>query len=135
MTSIVRSCPGRKSVPRATGRSAREGIVRSVPRTRLTIRQADPGVFIVTGEIDAHSAPELEALLGEAPSGSVILDMSGVEFIDSSGLRVLVTQQQLRTAHGHQFAVADPSVCVQRLFDMVGLTEFFIEPTISEPDE
>ncbi len=106
-----------------------------MPRTRLSIRQSDTGVFIVTGEIDAHSAPALEARLAEAPSGNVVLDMSGVEFIDSSGLRVLVTQQQQRTAHGHQFAVADPSVCVQRLFDMVGLTEFFIEPTLSEPDE
>jgi anti-sigma B factor antagonist len=106
-----------------------------VPRTRLSIRQADPGVFILTGEIDAHSAPVLEAQLDKAPSGSVVLDMSGVEFIDSSGLRVLVTQQQRRSAHGHQFAVAEPSVCVQRLFDMVGLTEFFVEPTDSERDE
>jgi anti-sigma B factor antagonist len=106
-----------------------------VPRTQLSIREADPGVFIVTGEIDAHSAPALEARLGEAKCGSVVLDLSGVEFIDSSGLRVLVTQQQRRTAQGHHFAVADPSVCVQRLFDMVGLTEFFIEPTHSEPEE
>ena len=105
-----------------------------MPQTRLSIRQSDPGVFIVTGEIDAHSAPALEAQLGEAPNGSVVLDMSGVEFIDSSGLRVLVTQQQRRAAHGHQFTVAKPSVCVQRLFDMVGLTEFF-EPAFSEPDE
>lgn len=92
-------------------------------------------MFIVAGEIDAHSAPVLEAHLSEAPSGRVVLDMSGVEFIDSSGLRVLVTQQQRRSAHGCRFAVTEPSVCVQRLFDMVGLTEFFVESTDSEPDE
>lgn len=107
-----------------------------MPRTRLNIRQTGTGVFIVTGEIDAHSAPVLEAHLGEVPSGSVVLDMKGVEFIDSSGLRVLVTEQQRRTAHGHQFAVANPSVSVQRLFAMVGLTELFIEPaTDLDPDE
>jgi anti-anti-sigma factor len=99
-----------------------------MPGAGLDIQTTDSGVLVVSGEIDAHSAPVLESRLGAAPNGNVVLDMSGVSFIDSSGLRVLVTEQQRRVAAGQQFAVVDPSVSVQRLFAMVGLAELFVAP-------
>lgn len=97
-----------------------------MPGAGLDIHTSETGVLVVSGEIDAHSAPVLESRLGSVPAGNVVLDMSGVAFIDSSGLRVLVSEQQRRAAVGHQFAVVDPSVSVQRLFDMVGLAELFV---------
>jgi anti-sigma B factor antagonist len=51
------------------------------------------GLVIVTieGELDAVSAPALGAALDELqPSTQVVLNMSGVEFIDSTGLRVIL---------------------------------------------
>jgi anti-anti-sigma factor len=99
-----------------------------MPGAGLDIHTTDSGVLVVSGEIDAHSAPVLESRLGSVPNGDVVLDMSGVAFIDSSGLRVLVTEQQRRAAAGQQFAVVDPSVSVQRLFAMVGLAELFGPP-------
>jgi anti-sigma B factor antagonist len=113
--------------PTGSGRR-RGGIVVAMPGAGLDIETTDSGVLVVSGEIDAHSAPVLESHLASLPSGDVVLDMSGVSFIDSSGLRVLVSEQQRRAAGGLQFAVVDPSVSVERLFAMVGLVELFVAP-------
>ena len=51
----------------------------------------------VTGEIDAASAPPLQQRLDEiveSTSGAVVLNMSGVSFIDSTGLSALLNVRQ-----------------------------------------
>ena len=58
--------------------------------SRLTIERNADG-WTIAGEIDAHSAPSLATALSEMPDvGKVVADFSGVSFMDSSGLRVLV---------------------------------------------
>jgi anti-sigma B factor antagonist len=52
-----------------------------------------------------------------------VLDMSEVSFIDSSGLRVLVAQQQKSSKHGNVFEVVDASRAAHRLFEITGLAE------------
>ncbi|MBW3615398.1 MAG: STAS domain-containing protein, partial [Actinobacteria bacterium] len=78
----------------------------------------------VFGEVDAASAPELEAWLSQAASAGcaeVVLDLSGLEFIDSSGLSVLVSaHKQLRDA-GAQLVIASPPPPARRIFDISGL--------------
>ena len=57
---------------------------------RLHIEIIDGGLS-VAGEIDAHTCPDLAAALEPLPgSGNVQIDMAGVQFMDSSGLRVLI---------------------------------------------
>jgi len=47
--------------------------------------------FRVTGELDMASVPQLEQALPERNgSGPLVLDMAGVSFIDSMGLRLLI---------------------------------------------
>lgn len=82
------------------------------------------GRLHVAGELDAHSAPELSAklatLLGE---GDVHLDLSAVEFMDSSGLRVVVDAHQRANAGGTKLIVHEPSKSVRRIIEISGLAE------------
>ena len=110
-------------------RRACDGSVSPVPTPRITVHESEPGVLVVSGEIDAHCAPLLESRLRALPSGNISLDMSGVAFMDSSGLRVLVGEQQRRSTEGGQLTVTDPSVAVARLLALVGLAEYFDDDT------
>ena len=71
----------------------------------------------VHGEIDAYSAPALGAALRSA-AGSLELDLAAVEFVDSSGLRVLIEAHQLLDQRGDTFTIVDPSPAVQRMFEL-----------------
>ena len=77
------------------------------------------GALVLTGEIDTHSAAILaERLQGEREI--VVLDLAGVSFIDSSGLRVLVEAHQVREPVGGM-QLRSPSAAVQRLLEISGL--------------
>lgn len=60
----------------------------------LTITETDPAVVRVAGEIDIFTAPTLRRILLDlvaAGSRHLILDLDGVDFIDSAGLNVLAS--------------------------------------------
>ncbi len=87
----------------------------------LTIRPIDGGAALA-GEIDAHTAPRLvEAFEGD---GDLVLDLSEIEFVDSSGLRVLIDLHQARAAAGASFVIRRPSSAVQRLLEVSGVGEY-----------
>lgn len=79
-------------------------------------------VVTAAGELDAHAAPVLEAEIGPAsatPGGHLIVDLSGVSFIDSTGLGVLVTAlKHTREAAG----TLDVVVATPRVLKVFGLT-------------
>ena len=85
---------------------------------------ADPLRVVAQGELDAASAVALAGALEQAPVGTtgVALDLAGVSFIDSSGLRVIAAQLQRSEANGTPFAVSAASDAVRRIFEMTGLT-------------
>lgn len=81
----------------------------------------------VSGEIDAHSAPELADHLSDC-SGTetdIVIDMSGVSFMDSSGLRVLIDLRQRIDAAPHRLVLQAPSDSVLRLLEVAGLDDHF----------
>jgi anti-sigma B factor antagonist len=88
--------------------------------TRLDVTKAVDGALVLTGEIDSYTAPELSEHLGAEPPIEVV-DVSGVTFIDSSGLRVLVEAHQARAAAGSRLLLRSPSAAVQRLLEISGL--------------
>ncbi len=62
--------------------------------------EGDRVVVTVVGEVDTASAGRLEAELGDAlahSDGDLALDLSGVRFLDSAGLRTLIVTQQAIT--------------------------------------
>jgi anti-sigma B factor antagonist len=84
-----------------------------------------PGVrrVAVSGELDMATAPQLEDALSDAArdSTAVILDLSGLEFIDSSGLHtILRAHDQLEQANCRLVLIAGGPQ-VQRVFEITGI--------------
>lgn len=102
---------------------------RSGPLTVATHTRADAVVLTLEGELDLATADVLTATVTALPSDStpVVLDMAGVEFVDSSGLRALLAAQGAVTADGRAFALARPHATVARLLDLVDLRTRFQE--------
>jgi anti-sigma B factor antagonist len=89
---------------------------------RLTIENGSSAV-VVSGEIDAHTAPRLAEHLAALPDeGDIDLDLAGVDFMDSSGLRVLIDVHQRAETDGRRLVVHRPSTSVARLIEISGLS-------------
>ncbi len=93
------------------------------PRLSVTAyEESSPAatVLVPIGDVDLASAEHLRGLLLPAiERGTTVLDMTGVEFCDSSGLRVLMEADRKARAHGTSFRLAGPTAPVERL---LGLT-------------
>lgn len=93
------------------------------PAAPISIVTTDAGLA-VTGEIDAHTAPLIADAIAGAEPDRIVVDLSGVEFVDSSGLRVLIEAHQQRTGHGRSMVIVNPSVVVRRLFEIAGVDSY-----------
>ncbi len=95
----------------------------------VTERHGAAAVVRVSGELDAYRAPELEdlgaALLNEGVS-KLVLNMSGTTFLDSSGLRAMVTLRDRMLHAEGELALVDPTEAVRRLLSITGLDEQFV---------
>lgn len=93
-----------------------------------TARERGVPVLIVAGEIDIHSSTKLDDALAST-DGSLVVDLCDVTFIDSTGLRTLVADQQRRCVRGDRLAVAcsdaSPSRRLLELTEMTGLFETY----------
>jgi anti-sigma B factor antagonist len=80
------------------------------------------------GELDLGSAGELEAALRNAeaqPSERTVVDLSGLDFIDSTGLSTLVAADQRLRAAGRRLSLVPGPPPVQRVFEITGLDRHF----------
>ncbi len=92
--------------------------------SRLSIESGENRSLGAVGVVDAHTASQLlERLRAEGLDGDISLNLSGVDFIDSSGLRTLVTSHQELERNGHKLVLTGVSEAVDRLFDITGLRE------------
>src|SRR3954464_1325125 len=77
------------------------------------------------GELDLATAPELEQLLNERIDSSqeVIVDLRGLEFMDSSGIRVLVAAHARAGRAGTRVFVVrpEPATAVAKIVEVAGL--------------
>jgi anti-sigma B factor antagonist len=94
-------------------------------------------VLRVVGEVDVSTASKLRDSLGEIPQGTgiVIVDLSEVTFLDSSGLGVLVAGWKRLSTGGEEadlrLVVVRP--VIQRVLEVTGLVKVFsIFPTLEE---
>jgi anti-sigma B factor antagonist len=92
----------------------------------LTRTLADDGVVFIEigGEFDLEDADQAWDLIAESLEGqALLLDLSGCDFMDSSGVRVLLQAHNGAREAGMPFAVAGSGPQVRRLFEMTGLLE------------
>jgi len=85
-------------------------------------------VIAVSGEIDVYTAPKLrERLIGlvEAGSYQLIVDMEAVEFLDSTGLGVLVGGLKRVRAHDGWIDLVCTQGRILRIFRITGLNKVF----------
>ena len=78
----------------------------------------------MSGDLDIDSAAEFSATLDAMTAAAevhVIVELSSVRFIDSSGLNALVVGARETRRRGGSFVVAAPSQYVARVFDLVRL--------------
>ena len=89
---------------------------------------ADGTVIALVGELDLATAPALEEEVVHARSGSpgrIVLDLGGIEFIDSTGLRILLSLRNDAKRNGHPLVLVPPRPAARRIFEITVTRELF----------
>lgn len=86
--------------------------------------------MIASGEIDLYTAPRLHSELAEvianaAPASRVVVDMSGVEFCDSTGMNVLLSCLRQVRERGGELELSAPRPAVMKILQVTGLDSVF----------
>jgi anti-sigma B factor antagonist len=94
----------------------------------IDVLQPADGLCVVslTGEMDIASAPELGLrleTLSNSESHHVIVDLSKLTFIDSSGINALVVAAKAIKVDGGELTLVAPTPHTQRIFEIVHLSE------------
>jgi anti-anti-sigma factor len=94
--------------------------------TELTIRVEPRGrecLVRAIGEIDIASAKafEEELTLAITSESAVVLDLEQLSFIDTTGLRCLLSATKLSSMNGGQLHIVNPSATVKRAIELTGL--------------
>jgi anti-sigma B factor antagonist len=92
-----------------------------------TTRNGTIAVVRPTGELDLSGAAvvesELERLADDPGLATVILDLRGLEFMDSSGLRLVVVADMRAREAGRRFALIRGDETVHRVFEITRMSE------------
>jgi anti-sigma B factor antagonist len=90
-------------------------------------------LVVAAGELDVAATPRLSTVLTMAGTGSgqrVVLDLVGVDFIDSTALGTILRAAGELEQGGHSLVVVAPDGPVRRLLEMTNLTgRFRVFPT------
>jgi anti-sigma B factor antagonist len=101
--------------------------------------KGDACLVTLSGEVDVYTAPALRERLVEDIEGGcpmVVIDMSGVDFIDSSGLGVLVSALKRVSEAGITMRIVCDSEPVLKIFRITGLDKVFdLVPSLDEAIE
>jgi len=106
-------------------------------RFRVAVRHGrDRLILELQGELDMASAHLLdEALAGAQPDAScnaIVLDLRGVQFTDSTGLKAIFRARKVVHEEGMKFAVTEGSPQLQRLLSLTRLDEHL--RTVEDPE-
>lgn len=85
-------------------------------------------VVNVSGRVDSNTAPAFEEALKMLLQGgqhNIVLDLNGVEFLSSAGLRAMVSTLKACKGGGGNLVVAAPSNRVIEVMQLAGLTPLF----------
>ena len=88
----------------------------------------EPGhtVVRVSGDLDLMTAPQLLAAIEpnlDAGTGALVVDLSRLTFIDSSGLSALIRVNQRMTVAGRELSIIAPGPPAAKTFEITGLDQ------------
>lgn len=93
----------------------------------VTIEERGPAVhLILTGELDISTASRLEDGMRRAEADKpelVVLDLQALDFMDSTGLRLLITADTRARQEGRRLAIVQGNEMVQRVMRLTRLDE------------
>jgi anti-sigma B factor antagonist len=90
----------------------------------IRTRSEGPPAVVVSGEVDLACAAELRAAIervGETEPAVLVIDLSDVSFVDSSGLGAIAGGLRAQRRHGGELKVAGAAPHVRRVFEIAGL--------------
>jgi len=93
------------------------------PLSLHTSRAGATTVIALKGELDLAGTAALEQELAAAEDDAVVLDLRGLDFIDSTGLRAIVVAATDAERDGGRFALVAGSEPVMRVFDVTRMRE------------
>lgn len=97
-------------IPLAVERTSRDGV----------------DLLLVEGELDIASAPRLLSALNDSITDavrSVVIDLSSVGFMDSTGLALLINAHRRLTRRQKGFAVVCPAGPLRRVFELTDMVD------------
>jgi anti-sigma B factor antagonist len=104
---------------------------------RVIVTQSDSEVVVaLSGELDLAGAPRLRecfAQLEHVGATQVVLDLTDLDFVDSTGLSVLVMEFHRTQAAGGSTVMRNPSPAVMRILEITGLASVFSIETDGSP--
>ena len=89
------------------------------------IECSDEGTVVLVGRLDAAQSPRADAFLLEQPEGSLNLVLSGLEYISSAGLGILLKTHKRLSAAGHELVLSDVGNHLADIFRYSGFDRLF----------
>lgn len=90
-------------------------------------KSAEATIIEITGRLDTTTAPSLDKTINEdiGESKNLVLDLAGMEYISSAGLRVLLSAQKKMQKIGSMKVI---NVCaeVMEVFEMTGFADILV---------
>lgn len=93
-------------------------------------RDPDATRIVLTGDLDMFTAPRARAIVEAAcedSPGTVVLDLSAIDFVDSHGFQLLASTHEALTDDGCQLVLIEPDGPVRRVFEITGFDQLFGE--------
>jgi anti-sigma B factor antagonist len=82
--------------------------------------------LVLSGELDISTAVDLQRVVAQVCADGarkVVLDLTGLTFMDSTGLRAVLASQSVCRDHGIEFVLTPASAAVRRVFEIAGLID------------
>lgn len=94
---------------------------------KLNIQKAVNGnelIFVLSGRLDTTTSPKFDEEIKASVAGMtrLAIDMGGLEYISSSGLRVILSAQKIMNKQG-EMIVKGPNESIMEVFDVTGFTD------------
>jgi anti-sigma B factor antagonist len=99
---------------------------RIVPFSASLVHLDGNALIVVVGELDMATAPDLASALEAFVEGGppeLVFDLSGLSFMDSSGLAVFTKTQRRLREQGRTLSITAPQPNVLKVFEIAGLME------------